>query len=94
MNTQHISEIIRELKTELYRAKRKAQALSTTDEAQLYYNGVIVGLQQAIGKYEMWLYNVNQKPKSAARKAAKIRAKTNGRGKTEQCGGVCDYKPS
>lgn len=63
MNTQFITEIIRELKTELYQAKRKARTLSATDEAQLYYNGVIVGLQSSIGKYEKWLYNVQPKSK-------------------------------
>ena len=63
MNTQFITDIIRELKTELYHAKRKARELSATDEAQLYYNGVIVGLQVSIGKYEQWLYNVQPKAK-------------------------------
>ncbi len=63
MNTQFIQDIIRELKTELYYAKKKARALSATDEAQLYYNGVIVGLQVSIGKYEQWLYNVQPKSK-------------------------------
>ena len=63
MNTQFITDIIRELKTELSAAKKKAQALSATDEAQLYYNGVIVGLQVSIGRYEQWLYNVQPKAK-------------------------------
>ena len=57
MNTQFIQDIIRELKSELYNAKKKAKALNATDEAQLYYNGVIVGLQVSISKYEEWLYN-------------------------------------
>jgi hypothetical protein len=52
----NMQEIIQELKTELYNAKKKARALSTTDEAQLYYTGVIVGLQKAIGKYEQEYY--------------------------------------
>ena len=63
MNTQFITDIIRELKTELNQAKKKARALSATDEAQLYYNGVIVGLQVSICKYEKWLYNVQTKQK-------------------------------
>ena len=61
MNTQPLQEIVRDLKTELYRAKRKSRTLSATDEAGLYYNGVIVGLQVAISKYEKWLYNVQPK---------------------------------
>lgn len=69
MNTQFITDIIRELKTELYHAKRKARELSATDEAQLYYNGVIVGLQVSIGKYEQWLYDV--KPKKINQKRRK-----------------------
>ena len=93
MNTEYITDIVRELKDDLHKAKKKAKSLSATDEAQLYYNGVIVGLSQAIGKYEMWLYNVRPKPKAAAPKAAKIRAKTNGARQAEQCGGDCDNKP-
>ena len=37
-------------------AKTTAKALGALDVAQLYYNGVIVGLQLAIGKYEQ-IYN-------------------------------------
>lgn len=62
-NTQHIQEIIIDLKTELRKAKKKAKTLSATDDAQLYYTGVIVGLQVSIGKYEQWLYNVQPKVK-------------------------------
>lgn len=56
-NTQYIQEIVRDLKTELIKAKKKAKTLGATDDAQLYYNGVIVGLQVSIAKYEQWLYN-------------------------------------
>ena len=71
MNTQFIQDIIRVLKAELRRTRKKARALSLTDEANLYYNGVIVGLQLAIGKYEQWLYNVQpQAKKQRKRKGA------------------------
>lgn len=88
MNTQHIEEIIRELKTELYNAKRKAQALGVADEARLYYNGVIVGLQVSIGRYEKWLYGMKKPPKAAApKRTAKNRAKPSESRQAAQCGG-------
>ena len=66
--TEYITDIIRELKTELYQAKKKAKALSVTDEAQLYYTGVIAGLQVSIAKYEKWLYNVQPKVQNTAKR--------------------------
>ena len=63
MTMKFIQDTIRELKTELNNTKKKAKALSITDEANLYYTGVIAGLQLAIGKYEQWLYNVQPKGK-------------------------------
>lgn len=63
MNEKHTNDIIRDLKMELHSAKRKARTLSATDDAQLYYAGVSVGLQLAIGKYEQ-IYN-GTVPKSA-----------------------------
>lgn len=63
MNTQSLQEIVRDLKTELQTTKKKARSLSITDEAGLYYNGVIVGLQVSISKYEKWLYGVQPKAK-------------------------------
>lgn len=69
MNTQFISDIIRDLKSELFKAKRKARTLSATDVAQLYYNGVIVGLQVSIGKYEQWL--LNEQPQSTKKRKRK-----------------------
>lgn len=64
-NTQFITEIVRTLRAELYKAKRKAGTLNATDEAQLFYSGVVVGLQVSIGKYEQWLYNVKPKTKKS-----------------------------
>lgn len=58
MNTQPINEMVRELRQELQSTKKKVKELGATDLAQLYYNGVIVGLQVSISKYEKWLYNV------------------------------------
>ncbi len=66
MNAKHASDIIRDLKTELHSAKRKARTLNATDDAQLYYAGVSVGLQLAIGKYEQ-IYN-GTVPKSAKKR--------------------------
>lgn len=60
---KNLQDITRELKAELSNTKKKTQKLNVTDEAQLYYNGVIVGLQLAIGKYEQWLNNTQPKPK-------------------------------
>lgn len=71
MNTQFIQDIIRELKSELYNAKKKAKTLNATDEAQLYYNGVIVGLQVSIGKYEQWL--LNKQPQSKKQRKRKTK---------------------
>ena len=68
MNTQFITDIIKDLKQELYKAKKKARELNPTDDAQLYYNGVIVGLQVSIGKYEQWLYNKQPKAKRQHKK--------------------------
>ena len=53
---KNIQEILQGLKQELYNAKKKTNALNLTDEARLYYSGVIAGLQVAIGKYEQWYY--------------------------------------
>lgn len=66
MNEQHATDIIRDLKTELHNAKTTAKSLGALDVAQLYYNGVIVGLQLAIGKYEQ-IYN-GTVPKSAKKR--------------------------
>ena len=74
MNGEYITDIIRELKTELYNVQKSANALSLTDASQLYYNGVAVGLQKAIGKYEQW-YRGQQPPKD----------KKKGKGNKKQC---------
>lgn len=63
MKTNDIREIIRELKTELQQAKREAKGLRPSDSANLYYNGVIVGLQRSIGAYEKWLYSIEPRGK-------------------------------
>lgn len=67
MNEQYKSNIIRELKLELYNAKATAKTLGALDVAQLYYNGVIVGLQLAIGKYEQ-VYNGTSPKKAKQRR--------------------------
>lgn len=75
MNTRFMQEIIRELKTELFHVEKKVLDLKTTDEAQLYYNGVIVGLKLSICKYEQWLYDV--KPIKKEREALNHDEKKN-----------------
>lgn len=68
MTTKFIQDTVRELKTEVQNTKKKAKALSVTDEAGLYYTGIITGLQLAIGKYEQWLFNVQPKGKRKPRR--------------------------
>ena len=61
MSNLQLNEIIRELKDDLQATKRKAKQLSVTDEMQLYYSGIVIGLQRSIGKYEQWLNNTQPK---------------------------------
>ena len=73
MSKEDIFEIIREMKAELRTAKRKARGLSIADEAQLYYNGVIVGLQLSIAKFEQWYYGTQPPPGNRKRGARRGR---------------------
>lgn len=61
MSNLQLNEIIRELKDDLQATKRKAKQLNVTDEMQLYYSGIVIGLQRSIGKYEQWLNNTQPK---------------------------------
>lgn len=64
MSNLQLNEIIRELKEDLQATKKKAKQLNVTDEMQLYYSGIVIGLQRSIGKYEQWLNNTQPKERS------------------------------
>ena len=57
----NLYDILRELKAELYKVNQKEKSLEVSDNSQLYYAGIIKGLQLSIGKCEQWLNNTQPK---------------------------------